>query len=101
MPTDHDQVARLKVILQSFSDATGLKINYKKSLMVPINTSNEKCQELANIFGCKREMMSFTYFGLPMGTTRPKLDDLMPLIYKIDKGLSSISNLQHTALGLW
>jgi hypothetical protein len=61
--------------------------------MVPINISNDRCDELATIFGCKRENMPFTYLGLPMGSTKPKVDDLMPIICIIDKKLAGISNM--------
>ena len=82
MPANHTQIASLKETLSTFSTSTGLKINFHKSSIVPINTGQEKCQELADIFGCKLESMPFTYLGLPMGTAKPKLDDLMPMIYK-------------------
>lgn len=93
MPADMDEINSLKNILQTFSSSTGLKINYHKSSMVPINVPPEKCSQLAAAFGCKMESMPFTYLGLPMGTSRPKIDDLMPTICKIDRRLSGISNL--------
>ena len=93
MPADNEQIESLKEILNAFSGATGLKINYHKSSMLPINISSERCQELANIFGCKREALPFTYLGLPMNIDKPRLDDLMPMISKIDKRLAGISNL--------
>jgi len=93
MPADHAQVLNLKNILQVFSNSTGLKVNYHKSSLVPINTSSEKTDELAQFFGCKVEALPFTYLGLPMGTSRPKVHDLIPAICRIDKRLSGISNL--------
>ena len=79
--------------LHEFTKATGLRINFHKSSMVPINISQDRCNTLANVFGCKVESMPFTYLGLPTGSTRPKLDDLMPMIHKIDKRVSGIANL--------
>ena len=93
MPADAAQIGSLKNILQSFSNSTGLKINYHKTSMVPINTPADKTEELAQLLGCKIEAMPFTYIGLPMGTTKPRVDDLMPTICKLDKRLSGISNL--------
>lgn len=46
------QLFFLKGVLQSFSDSIGLKINFCKSMMVPINLSNEKLNHLARTFGC-------------------------------------------------
>lgn len=40
----------LKVLLQSFGESTGLKVNYAKSFMVPIKTSLEKLQHLVRTF---------------------------------------------------
>jgi hypothetical protein len=37
--------------------------------------------------------MPFTYLGHPMGSTRLIVDDLMPMICKIDKRLAGISNM--------
>jgi hypothetical protein len=60
---------------------------------VPINIDNARATELANIFGCKVESLPFTYLGLPLGTTRPSVSDLMPMVSRIDKKLSGISSL--------
>jgi hypothetical protein len=60
---------------------------------VPINIDNAKTTELANIFGCRVESLPFAYLGLPLGTTRPSVSDLMPMVSRIDKKLSGISSL--------
>jgi hypothetical protein len=39
------------------------------------------------------EALPFTYLGLPLGTTRPSVDDLMPLVSRLDKRLSGISSI--------
>src|SRR4051812_47238700 len=76
-----------------FSKSTRLQINFHKSSMVPTNMTADRCRTLADSFGCKMESLPFTYLGLPMGTTKPSLDDLSPLISKVDKRLAGISNL--------
>jgi hypothetical protein len=85
------QIFFLKGILQSFSDSTGLKINFSKSMMVPVNLSAEKLTHLARTFGCQTGTFPFTYLGLPMGLTRPKVDDFLPLMSKCEKRLNYIS----------
>jgi hypothetical protein len=75
----------LKGILQFFSDSTGLRINFSKSMMVPINISNEKLVHLARTFGCATGSFPFTYLGLPMGISRPRVDDFLPLINKCEE----------------
>ena len=37
----------LNSILNSFSESIGLKVNYRKSMMVPINISEEKARALS------------------------------------------------------
>lgn len=88
-----EQLSHMMLILKTFSDFTGLKVNFSKSSLVPINITEERVVQLANMVGCKRECMPFTYLGLPMGSTRPKIDDLMPMVSRLDKRLSSISTM--------
>jgi hypothetical protein len=85
------QLFFLNGVLQSFSDSTGLKINFSKSMMVPINLSNDKLTHLARTFGCQTGSFPFTYLGLPLGLTRPKVDDFLPLISKCERRLNYIS----------
>lgn len=37
--------------------------------------------------------MPFTYLGLPMGSTRPKVEDLMPMVSRLDIRLSGIASM--------
>lgn len=57
--------------------------------MYPINVPPEKMVILANTFGCDIGSMPFTYLGLPMGTTKPKIDDLVPLMDRVERQLSA------------
>lgn len=68
----------LKAILHSFGESTGLKVNYAKSFMVPINTSLEKLQHLARTFQCEIGSLPFTYLGLPLSLTKPRIIDFPP-----------------------
>lgn len=65
------QLFFLKTLLQVFSDSTGLKVNYNKSLMLPININEDKLDHLAKTFGCSKGSLPFTYLGLPLGVTKP------------------------------
>lgn len=57
--------------------------------MVPINMEDDMVRLLAQLWQCSIGDMPFTYLGLPMGTTRPTVTDLMPLIEHIERKLSS------------
>ena len=82
MPADVDQIMHLKYLLNLFSLSTGLLVNYSKPSMIPINIDQHTIFELANSFGCKVESLPFTYLRLPLGTTKPTVQDLIPCDFK-------------------
>ena len=88
---DSTQLFFLKSVLHSFSESTGLKVNFNKSMMVPINISPEKFNHLANTFGCSKGSFPFTYLGLPLGITKPRIDDFLPLVSKCERRLACTS----------
>ena len=75
----------MKAILNTFAESTGLKVkvNYAKSMMVPINIDEEKFNHLAQTFGCSKGTLPFTYLGLPLGLTKTKVEDFLPLVNKM------------------
>jgi hypothetical protein len=83
----------LKAILESYGQSTGLRVNYAKSCMVPLNMTEERAQILAGVFGCKLQEMSFIYLGLPMGTTKPRVENFAPLMNRFERQLTSISSM--------
>jgi hypothetical protein len=93
LPANSAQLASLKNLLIKFTATTGLAVNYHKSCMFPINVSDEEIQLLAMEFGCTVGSFPFTYLGLPMGTTRPSIQDLSPLVCRIERKLTASMNL--------
>ena len=91
MPAEPSQVLRLKEALQNFTQSTGMDINYNKSSMIPINIDEVTLDELASAFGCQVGKLPFTYLGLPVGTTRPKIVDLLPLVDCMERRLTANS----------
>jgi len=83
----------LKTVLQNFTTSIGLKVNYNKSMMLPINISEEKIDLLARTFGCSKGSLPFTYLGLPLGTTKPKVLDFLPPVNKCERRLGGVSSL--------
>jgi hypothetical protein len=47
MQRDASQLFFLKAIINTFAETSGLKVNYDKSMMVPINISEERFDILA------------------------------------------------------
>lgn len=80
------QLLVLKDVLESFAQATGLRVNYFKSSMMPINISADRLVELATTFGCATGVLPFTYLGLPLGTMKPTINDMSPLVSLVEGG---------------
>lgn len=83
------QLVALKAILHSFGESTGLKVNYNKSFMVPINMDSEKLHHLARTFNCQTGSLPFTYLGLPLSLNKPKVIDFSPLVSRCERRLAA------------
>jgi hypothetical protein len=79
---------RLKLILDQFGDATGLKINYHKSTLVPMHTDGAVLAEIQAALQCRVEGFPQTYLGLPLSADKLRLANFAPLIAKVDRYLS-------------
>lgn len=88
-----NELFSLKAILNTFASSTGLKINFEKSCLIPLNVQPEKVQHLSKMFGCIIGTLRFTYLGLPMGINRPKVIDFSPLVDRIERRLYATSAL--------
>ena len=93
LPACTQQVITVKKILEDYAISIGLKINFNKFTLIPINCEATKCEELANVLGFVVGKMPFTYLGLPLGTTRPTVLELMPLVCSIERRLSATLNM--------
>lgn len=93
MQADAKQLFCLKAILNTFASSTGLCVNFSKSLIVPINVSNEKMKILAGTLGYQVGSLPFTYLGLPLGTTKPRIEEFAPLLDRVERKLSVCSSL--------
>ena len=93
LPANATILFNLKGLLRSFSDSTGLHINFYKSFLVPINIDSSKTTHLANTFGSNIGTMPFTYLGLPLGTYKPSPQDFSPLLTRIEARLNGISKM--------
>lgn len=88
LKADANQLIALKQTLQTFSEATGLFINFDKSTFLPIGLEQEQAQSLATIFNCPVSSFPQPYLGLPLSTTKLRVSDFQPLIASSDKYLA-------------
>ena len=73
LPADMRQIEQVKNLLLHYSAFTGLRVNYEKSFLVPLNVPITQLHSLLNVLGCQQGHFPFTYLGVPLGTTKPKL----------------------------
>jgi hypothetical protein len=77
------QLFFLRAVLNSFATSTGLKVNYNKSSMYPINVCAAWLEILARTLNCHTGSMPFTYLGVPLGLSKPRISTF----YRLFKGL--------------
>jgi hypothetical protein len=68
-------VAALKLLLVGFEYLSGLKINYSKSEMIPLNLTETESYRLANVIGCKIGILPIKYLGVPLHWKKLRIRD--------------------------
>jgi len=86
MRGDLSEPTHLKEILANFPKASGVRVNYEKSMMIPINIADDRLNLLANSFGCSTGSLPFTYLGLPLSLAKPSVTDFCPLFLSLREG---------------
>jgi hypothetical protein len=81
----------IMIMSASQGELLSLRANFSKSCQVPLNMPQEKAQILAGVFEFHLQGMPFTYLGLPMGTTKPRVEHYAPLMNRVKRQLTSIS----------
>ena len=93
LPAIDEQLVAFKEMLVTFAESTGLRVNFSKSSLIPLNMYDEEGARVASLLVCDVGTMPFTYLGLPLGTSRPTIYDLLPLVDHIEHRLSASSCL--------
>jgi hypothetical protein len=85
---DTQAACHLKWLMIYFEKISGMKINYHKSDLTPMNLEEEETQEYAKIFCCKIGKFPFKYLGVPLHYDKLRREDLQPIIDKIMKRIA-------------
>jgi hypothetical protein len=83
--TNLDNARNLKWLLSCFEQMSGMRINFHKCDLVPINISIEESQVYAQSLSCKLGCFPVKYLGGPLHYRRLRKEDLQPVIDKIIK----------------
>jgi hypothetical protein len=78
----------LKWLMIFFEKISGMRINYNKSDLTPINLSEEEIQDYAKTFCYKIRNFPFTYLGVPLHHDKLRREDIQPIIDKIMRRIS-------------
>jgi hypothetical protein len=92
MREDGNQLFCLKALLQIFTGSTGLKVNYAKSNMVPINMDEDRLQHFTSTLNCQNGNFPFTYLGLPLVITKPSREYFLPIVKRVHRRLCGIAD---------
>jgi hypothetical protein len=81
----HDLVSagHLKWIMVYFEQLSGMKINYNKSGMVPVNLEEEETLQYSRIFCCKVGSFPFKYLGVPLHYEKLRREDIQLIVDKL------------------
>ena len=72
----------IKLILDYFGHASGLRINLAKSSVSPIHCSETDLLLTSEILSCPVKDFPCTYLGLPLSLRKPTKTEFLPLIDK-------------------
>jgi hypothetical protein len=85
---DVEMARNLKWVLTCFEQVSGMKINYEKSELVPINLDLAESELIKEVMGCVVGAFPIKYLGIPLHHDKLKREDLQPLIDKILKRIA-------------
>ena len=72
---DYKMIETRKWIFIGFENWSGLKVNFTKSEIIPLNISEAEGIELAHILGCKIGKFPITYLGVPLSWSKLRNKD--------------------------
>jgi hypothetical protein len=91
----------LKSRFDQFTQATGLKINFHKSTVVPKHVDNDTLMVTMAILQCQQGTFPRTYLGLPLSNTKLRLSAFAPLIAKTDRYLAAVADVGRSCGPIW
>jgi hypothetical protein len=83
----HRELEAVFAILRCFGAASGLMVNYAKSVAIPIRCSQDIIDEIAPTLACPIGQFPCRYLGLPLSLSKPTKTDVQPLIDKLARML--------------
>ena len=85
---EESALENLKCILMWYEQLAGMKVNFHKSELVPMNQDLDDAQRFAQIFSCPVGSFHLKYLGVPLHFGNLSRDDIQPLVDKILKRIA-------------
>lgn len=79
----------LKCCLIWFESISGMRINFHKSEIIPMNLSGQELHRIVHIFGCPVGCFPIKYSGIPLHFENLRREDIQPLVDKMLKRIAS------------
>ena len=77
-----------KSILIWFEQLSGMRINFHKSELIPMNVEPESVHNLAHLFSCPIGALPIKYLGVPLHYEKLSREDIQPLVDKMLKKMA-------------
>ena len=78
-----DKAANLKWLLVCFEQLSSMTINYDKSYLLVLGMDDERTNDFAKVFCCKKSDFPNKYLGVLLHSSKLGREDLQPMIEKI------------------
>ena len=88
MQNDLDKARNLKWLLVCFEQLSGLKINYDKSDLTTIGLDEDRENDIARIFCCKKGQFPFKYLGVPLHHSNLQREHIQLVVDKVIKRIA-------------
>jgi len=79
----------MRVVLLLFEEVSGLKVNFRKSMLIGVNITDSWLTEVALVMNCRKGLVPFVYLGLPIGGDAKKFSFWKPIVDRIVARLTS------------
>ena len=80
--TNLDRAKNLKWLLSCFEHLSGMRVNFHKYDLVPINVISDEAQAFAQNLGCKLGSFPIKYLGMPVSYTNLRNSDWEFIVVK-------------------
>ena len=86
-PLDTDVLSNYRCLLDCFSVMSGLKINFQKSTLIPLNCDEAWVESIKDTLGCSISSLLIKYLGIPLDANPRRVETWRSVIDKIKKKL--------------